>query len=300
MSSHDNNQQPESAGTGDQNQSGELIDSVLPSTERVEHFTHLHEHIEHLRADKAPPPPNDITPDEAHMYQMAAAFRSAAPGADDPDPLFLAKMRVQIRGQLAGEDQQPSPAPIPAQAVVQSRRPLTRRSLLGAGLTAAAAAAGVAAGVAIERASTGVAPDSNVPLVQAGEGEWVAVATVADVPVGTVKRFTTPYIVGFLRHTSTGFVALSGVCTHMGCFLNWNALDQTFDCPCHGGRFSANGTSAPSSHVSYRPLPHIQARVDGDQVWVYVVPARDDTDGAGGSWNLPTGGYGGQTSGTGG
>jgi glycine/D-amino acid oxidase-like deaminating enzyme/nitrite reductase/ring-hydroxylating ferredoxin subunit len=38
-----------------------------------------------------------------------------------------------------------------------------------------------------------------------------------------------------------GLQVLSPVCRHMGCVVHWNALDRTWDCPCHGGRYRADG-----------------------------------------------------------
>lgn len=35
--------------------------------------------------------------------------------------------------------------------------------------------------------------------------------------------------------------ALSPVCTHAGCIVNFNAAEQSWDCPCHGGRFDISG-----------------------------------------------------------
>jgi len=34
---------------------------------------------------------------------------------------------------------------------------------------------------------------------------------------------------------------MSATCPHMGCVVAWNKAEQTWDCPCHGGRFTATG-----------------------------------------------------------
>lgn len=37
------------------------------------------------------------------------------------------------------------------------------------------------------------------------------------------------------------FIALSAVCTHLGCIVKWTEDKGEFLCPCHGGQFDPNG-----------------------------------------------------------
>ena len=43
------------------------------------------------------------------------------------------------------------------------------------------------------------------------------------------------------RDSNGKVTALSPICTHLGCIVNWNPAESTWDCPCHGSRFQPRG-----------------------------------------------------------
>ncbi|HEU4409784.1 MAG TPA: FAD-dependent oxidoreductase [Polyangiaceae bacterium] len=43
------------------------------------------------------------------------------------------------------------------------------------------------------------------------------------------------------REESGALRVCSAVCTHLGCLVQWNNAERTWDCPCHGSRFDTDG-----------------------------------------------------------
>jgi glycine/D-amino acid oxidase-like deaminating enzyme/nitrite reductase/ring-hydroxylating ferredoxin subunit len=49
-------------------------------------------------------------------------------------------------------------------------------------------------------------------------------------------------LVAVRRGAEGALHAVSAVCTHLGCIVSWNSAEASWDCPCHGSRFAADGT----------------------------------------------------------
>jgi len=62
---------------------------------------------------------------------------------------------------------------------------------------------------------------------------------VTDLKVGEIIPF--PKERTFILRTEEGFLAISSICTHLNCIVNWNEMLKKFECPCHGAKFNRNG-----------------------------------------------------------
>lgn len=64
------------------------------------------------------------------------------------------------------------------------------------------------------------------------------------IPPGTAKEVTyneIPLVI--INRRGSGFIALSRVCTHLGCLVGYDSFNNKLVCPCHAGEFDLEGNS---------------------------------------------------------
>lgn len=94
-----------------------------------------------------------------------------------------------------------------------------------------------------------------------------------EIPVGTLIVMPAQKI--YVMHAEDGFVAMSAVCTHLGCMTRYEEANKRLVCPCHGSVFSTSGV------VSEGPAPkplqrmHLELK-DGQLIVDTGTPAADD------------------------
>lgn len=231
-----------------------MADQRDPKAERFERY------LDALLAGGRPSPEDVASGDEAEMARLAAEIAGAVRNdSADPDPAFVEQLRLRMRAADAGLATVQVPPPVRDSAPDPSghrRWRLTRRQLLQGGIGAAAGLAAGLIGVAIAPRSPADAPTlgGDDELVT-GEGFWEEVALLADLPPGTAARFSTAAFDGFVVNDAGEVRALSSVCTHMGCTLQYRPDWQDLRCPCHGASFDLAGQLA-NGRGTWRENPY--------------------------------------------
>ncbi|MDX1616868.1 MAG: ubiquinol-cytochrome c reductase iron-sulfur subunit [Candidatus Promineifilaceae bacterium] len=118
------------------------------------------------------------------------------------------------------------------------------------------------------------------PALQRGESEeWITLGAVSKVEIGTPTLFKTRiqqqtgWIVNetersfyVLTDDGRNYVAMSNICTHLGCRVRWIADNEQFFCPCHNAVFDKEGEVVEGPPP--RPLDRYEVRVENEQLLV--------------------------------
>jgi menaquinol-cytochrome c reductase iron-sulfur subunit len=116
--------------------------------------------------------------------------------------------------------------------------------------------------------------------------QWLKVAAADSLPEGVpfnvrflgeseeaYLRIYELHSVWVMKHSPTDITVFSPMCTHLGCYYQWNQTADRFECPCHGSLFSPDGKvlGGPAP----RPLDTLPSKVEhGDLLveWIRYRP----------------------------
>jgi cytochrome b6-f complex iron-sulfur subunit len=87
-------------------------------------------------------------------------------------------------------------------------------------------------------------------------------------PGGALAIDTAHDTIMVVRVSDTQVVAVSALCTHQGCENTYTASAKTFDCPCHGSKFSLTGTVLRGPATA--PLRNYPVTLAGNTITITV------------------------------
>jgi menaquinol-cytochrome c reductase iron-sulfur subunit len=108
---------------------------------------------------------------------------------------------------------------------------------------------------------------------------WIRLGPISKVELNTPTLFKTTikkqtgWIVNedelsvyILTENGRDYIALSNICTHLGCRVRWISDDEVFSCPCHTAIFEKNGDVATGPPP--RPLDRYDIKVEDEQIYI--------------------------------
>lgn len=148
-----------------------------------------------------------------------------------------------------------------------------RRRFLSAGIAAIGAL--ISAGFGIPAIAYIIAP----ALKRAQAAEWLRLGAAAKVELDTPTLFKTrverkagwivdeeEISVYLLTSNGRDFIAMSNICTHLGCRVRWIAAQEQFFCPCHNAAFDKFGEVA--SGPPPKALDRFEVKVEDGQLFM--------------------------------
>jgi cytochrome b6-f complex iron-sulfur subunit len=112
------------------------------------------------------------------------------------------------------------------------------------------------------------------PVVPPSKLVEVPAGTPDDIPAEGVRLVQLPEGPVMLQKAGNEVRALSGICTHLGCTVQWHPEEKKFICPCHQGIYDFNGNvlSGPPP----RPLEKRPVKLRDGQVFVLMNSLKEE------------------------
>lgn len=119
-----------------------------------------------------------------------------------------------------------------------------------------------------------------IPPAESGEGGAILAKDILGNPIPASQILAEPadtraLVAGlageptYLTVKSDGTLDSVGIvnnCTHLGCTFPWNAIDRQFQCPCHGSRYSPDGSVVRGP--APLPLKLVRVAVKDNTIWI--------------------------------
>jgi len=118
------------------------------------------------------------------------------------------------------------------------------------------------------------------PVLKGKQGEgWIQLGSAAKVDFDSPTLFKVniqrqtgwvtedeEFATYVLTENGQDFIAMSNVCTHLGCRVRWVAEQNKFFCPCHNGVFDKYGNVV--SGPPPRPLDRYEVKTQDAQLYI--------------------------------
>ena len=111
------------------------------------------------------------------------------------------------------------------------------------------------------------------PALKQEEEDWIQLGTTTKVELDSPTLFKTTietqtgwinteeeFSVYVLTENGQDFIAMSNICTHLGCRIRWIPEQEGFFCPCHNGVFGKDGSVIAGPPP--RPLDRFETKVE--------------------------------------
>jgi menaquinol-cytochrome c reductase iron-sulfur subunit len=133
----------------------------------------------------------------------------------------------------------------------------------------------ISLGVTLPAISYVVGPSLEKKDVQ----EWIRIGSASKVEIGipTLFKMKIKRQVGWnvteeelamylVTENGRDYVAISNVCTHLGCRVRWITENEQFFCPCHNAVFDKAGSVIAGPPP--KPLNQYQVKLENDQLFI--------------------------------